>query len=392
MRLLRFHIALLFISLQGVSAFGQSSCAKVGEAIKAYQAKNLEAAKKAIDLASTEAGCATDPATWYYKAFFNKDYYRENTQKNVAARNVAIEAAKKNLELDPKNKYVDECKKIISFLSVSFYNDAANDLNAQKFQSAHDNYVKYLQTIELGQAGKVDTSAIFYAGYTAYMVKNYAKAKEYLSKAVDLKYKDPNAYYYLAKAYLATAEKDRAYKILDAGTKLFPSNKDLILTQVNLYIEDGKLKELEKSLDKAIQLEPKNLDLKITLAIVCEKLIESDKDNAAKYGEKAERLYKEVIKADQASFRANYNMALLYYNKAVAIIDNVDADETGIEDISKLQDKIIPFFKEALPYALKCYEIEPNRKEVLEALAGIYFALGDLEKSKEFKQKADAIK
>lgn len=392
MQLRRFHIVLFFVFLFGSRVYGQSSCAKVGEAIKAYQAKNLEAAKKAIDAASTEAGCSTDPATWYYKAFFNKDYYRENATKNVAARNVAIEAAQKNLELDPKNKYAEECKKIISFLSVSFYNDAASDLNAQKFQAAHDNYVKYLQTIELSQSGKVDTSAIFYAGYTAYMVFNYGKAKEYLTKVVDLKYKDPNAYYYLAKSNLATAEKDKAYKVLDAGTKLFPSNKDLILTQVNLYIEDGKLKELEKTLDKAIQLDPKNLDLKNTLAIVCEKLIESEKANATKYFEKAERLYKEVIKADPNNFRANFNLALLYYNKGVAIIENADADETGIEDIAKLQDKMVPIFKESLPYALKCYQLDPKKKEVLEALAGIYFALGDLEKSKEFKQKADAIK
>ena len=264
MRFFRFHIVLLLLSTISGQAFSQSSCAKVGEAIKAYQAKDLETAKKAIDAASSEAICAADPATWYYKAFFNKDYYRakESSVKNAPSRNVAIEAAKKNLELDPKNKYAEECKKIISFLSVSFYNDAASDLNAQKFQAAHDNYVKYLQTIEFSQAGKVDTSAIFYAGYTAYMVNNYAKAKEYLSKAVDLKYKDPNSYYYLSKAYLATGEKEKAYMTLDAGTKLFPSNKDLILTQVNLYIEDGKLKELEKSLDKAIQLDPSNLDLK----------------------------------------------------------------------------------------------------------------------------------
>ena len=128
------------------------------------------------------------------------------------------------------------------------------------------------------------------------------------------------------------------------------------------------------------------------MAIVCEKLIDSDKSNASKYAEKAERLYKEVIKVDPRNFRANYNLAVLYYNKAIAIIDNSDVEETGIEDLAKLQDRTNPIFSQAKPYMEKCYQLDPKKKEVLEGLAGIYFALNDLEKSKEFKQKADAIK
>ncbi len=391
MRIWKLHIALILL-LASQQAHAQS-CAKVGEAIKAYQAKDMEAAKKAIDQASNDAGCAADPSTWYYKAFFNKDYYRakESTQKNSPSRNLAIEAAKKNIELDPKNKYAEECKKIINFLSVSFYNDAASDLNNQKYQSSYENYVQYLETIKYSNAAKMDTSAIFYAGYTAYMANNPTKAKEYLNKAKDLKYKDANLYYYLGKTYISTGEKDKAYKVLDEGTKLFPGNKELILTQVNLYIEDGKLKELEKSLDKAIQLDPKNLDLKLTLAVVCEKLLENDKAQSTKYFEKAERLYKEIIKTDANNLKANYNLAILYYNKAVNIIDSMDPDQ-GIQEIDVVQEKCIPIFQQSLPHMLKAYELNPKRKEVLEGLAGIYFALNDLPKSNEFKQKADAIK
>lgn len=392
MRRLTFHIAFLF-TLFGVEISYSQSCAKVGEAIKSFQAKDLEGAKKAIDLASADETCGADPATWYYKAFFNKDYYRskESHQKNSSSRNLAIEAAKKNMELDPKNKYAEECKKIINFLSISYYNDAASDLNGQKYQAAHDNYVRYIETVKYAQIAKTDTMAIFYAGYTAFMANNYSKAKEYLTKARDLKYNEVNVYYYLGKVYLATGEKDKAYNVLDAGTKLFPGNKDLILTQVNLYIEDGKLKELEKTLDKAIQVDPHNHDLKLTLAIVCERLSDNERSEANKYFDKAERLYKELIKLQPSNFRPNFNLAVMYYNKAINLIENTDMDQ-GIPEIDKVQEKCIPIFKQSLPYMQRAHEIDPKRKEVLEGLAGIYFALNDLPKSNEYKQKAEAVK
>lgn len=391
MRKLHLHIS--FLLLLSISNAFPQTCPKVGDAIKSFQAKDLENAKKNIELASADATCAADPATWYYKAFILKDYYRnkESTIKNAASRNSAIEAAKKNISLDPKNKYAEECKKIIGFLSVSYYNDAAKDLNEQKFASAHDNYIRYIETVAIAQPTKTDTSAIFYAGYSAYMAGNFPKAKEYLTKAKDLKYNDANLYYYLGKSYWSTGEKDRSYEVLNAGSKLYPDSKEIILTMVNNYIEDGKLKNLEATLDKATQVDAKNLDLKLTHALVCEKLSESEKGQEEKYFKKSETLYKDVIKVDPNNVRANYNLAILYYNQAVNIIDKMDAD-TDLTTIDKIQDQCVVIFKQSLPYMEKAYKLNPNRKDVLEGLAGIYFALNDLPKSNEFKQKAEALK
>ena len=391
MRKLHLHIAFLFLLSIG-NAFAQT-CPKVGDAIKSFQAKDLENAKKNIELASADATCAADPATWYYKAFILKDYYRnkESNVKDAASRNAAIEAAKKNISLDPKNKYAEECKKIVGFLSVSYYNDAAKDLNEQKFASAHSNYIRYIETVAISQPAKVDTSAIFYAGYSAYMAGNFPKAKEYLTKAKDLKYNDANLYYYLGKSYWFTGEKDKSYEVLNAGAKLYPENKEIILTMVNNYIEDGKLKSLEVTLDKATQVDAKNIDLKLTHALVCEKLSESEKSETEKYFKKSENLYKDVIKVDPNNVRANYNLAILYYNQAVNIIDKMDAD-TDLTTIDKIQDQCVVIFKQSLPYMEKAYKLNPGRKDVLEGLAGIYFALNDLPKSNEFKQKAEALK
>jgi hypothetical protein len=57
--------------------------------------------------------------------------------------------------------------------------------------------------------------------------------------------------------------------------------------------------------------------------------------------------------------------------------------------IDKIQDQCVVIFKQSLPYMLKAFELNPTRCDVLEGLAGIYFALNDLAKSNEFKKKAE---
>ncbi len=384
------YIALIFI---GFNTLNAQNCEKVNDAIKAFQAKDLEGAKKGIDNASSDPTCAAEPSTWYYKAFICKDYYRtkESTVKDAKSRTMAIDAAKKNLEIDPKNKYAEECKKIIGFLAVSYYNDAAKDLNDQKYSSSYANYTQYLNNLKISSPLKIDTTAIFYTGYSAYMAKNNASAIQYLTNALQLKYKDPNLYFYLGKIYWAQGEKDKSYEVLNNGLKLYPDNKEILLTMVNFYIEDGKLKDLETALDKAIQLDPKNLDLKVSLAVICEKLMENDKSQEAKYFTKSEKLYKQVVKADSNVFTANYNLGILYYNKAVAIINATDFD-ADLPEVNKIQDECVIIFKQAEPYMLRAYRLKPTKKEVLEALAGIYFALGEIEKSNKYKKLSEAVK
>ncbi|MBC7389643.1 MAG: tetratricopeptide repeat protein [Opitutaceae bacterium] len=383
------YIALIFIGFKTLNA---QNCPKVNEAIKAFQAKDLEGAKKGIESASSDITCSSEPSTWYYKAFIFKDYYRskESNVKEAKSRVLAIEAAKKNLELDAKNKYAEECKKIIGFLSVSYYNDAAKDLNDQKYSSSFSNYIHYLDNLKISSPSKVDTSAIFYAGYSAYMAKNYKSAIQYLTNALQLKYKDPNLYFYLGKVYWLQGEKDKSYEVLNDGLKLFPDNKEILLTMVNFYIEDGKLKNLETALDKAIQLDPKNLDLKVSLAMICEKLMENDKSQEAKYLKKSEKLYIQVIRTDSNLFTPNYNLGILYYNKAVAIINATDFD-ADLPEVNKIQDECVIIFKQALPYMLRASKLK-EKKEAYEALAGIYFALGDIEKSNYYKKLAESIK
>ena len=83
-------------------------------------------------------------------------------------------------------------------------------------------------------------------------------------------------------------------------------------------------------------------------------------------------------------------MGILYYNQAVNLINQSDYD-LDIVALNDVQDNSIKLFKESLPFMEKAYSLDPNRRETLLGLSGIYFSLNEKEKSDMFKQKLEEI-
>jgi len=100
--------------------------------------------------------------------------------------------------------------------------------------------------------------------------------------------------------------------------------------------------------------------------------------------------YNKILKVDPNNLSANYNMGIIYYNKAVDIIKQQDYD-LDIVALSDIQDNSIVLFKQSLPFMEKANKIGPNRKETLLGLSGIYFGLNEFEKSNLFKQQVKEL-
>ena len=82
-------------------------------------------------------------------------------------------------------------------------------------------------------------------------------------------------------------------------------------------------------------------------------------------------------------FKANYNLVVYYFNKGVTIIENMDYNQSH-DALYAQQEKVTELFKKALPYALKAHKMENDEATILRVLSGIYFGLGDIEKSKVY--------
>src|SRR3990172_549724 len=193
--------------------------------------------------------------------------------------------------------------------------------------------------------------------------KTRLDAVAYLKKALELD---------TAKEYAANIKQTLKYLAStfynDAGSLLDATNYPSAIENYE------KAKECFLIAEPNYNLKIREVEFKNALATVYEKVFRSDiKANSQFFG-MTEELYKQVIVLDTNNWGANYNLAMLYYNYGVDIINAMDVSEDIIV-IENIQEEAKSLFKKALPYALKAYALNPKRKAVLVSLQGIYFSL-----------------
>ena len=137
-------------------------------------------------------------------------------------------------------------------------------------------------------------------------------------------------------------------------------------------------------------IKQKDIDFSNAIASVYTKIFEGDRKGKAEFLNLAKAAYSKTLSLDPNNISANYNMGILYYNQAVNLINQSDFD-LDIVALNDVQDNSISLFKASLPFMEKAYSLDPNRKETLLGLSGIYFSLNEKEKSNEFKQKLEQI-
>lgn len=134
----------------------------------------------------------------------------------------------------------------------------------------------------------------------------------------------------------------------------------------------------------------KEIDFANAIATVYTRIYEGDRKGKIDFLNLAKASYNKALSFDPNNINANYNMGILYYNQAVNLINQSDYD-LDIVALNDVQDNSINLFKASLPFMEKAYSLDPNRKETLLGLSGIYFSLNEKEKSNEFKQKLEQI-
>ncbi len=134
----------------------------------------------------------------------------------------------------------------------------------------------------------------------------------------------------------------------------------------------------------------KEIDFANAIATVYTRIYEGDRKGKADFLNLAKGSYNKALMLDPNNINANYNMGILYYNQAVNLINQSDYD-LDIVALNDVQDNSINLFKASLPFMEKAYSLDPNKKETLLGLSGIYFSLNEKEKSNEFKQKLEQI-
>ncbi len=117
--------------------------------------------------------------------------------------------------------------------------------------------------------------------------------------------------------------------------------------------------------------------------------IKSDFTNK-KYGDIAKSACFVVLDYDPKNIRANYNLGIIFYNQAAALMREMDYD-IDIAKMDVVQENAKKLFKQSEPLMLKVHELNPEDKRALEGLEGIYYGLNDNERMLVYRKKKEAL-
>ena len=143
-------------------------------------------------------------------------------------------------------------------------------------------------------------------------------------------------------------------------------------------------KEVMSEADESFDTKERDVNYYKALATCYRKIYEDSRTENQKFLEKALAKYNYVLEIDPDNYGANYNTAINLYNEGAYGIEQIDS-EAQIPTIVKVQAVSVERFREALPYMLKAYELDPTRRETLIGLRGIYLSLNNNEEANKYK-------
>ena len=280
-----------------------------------------------------------------------------------------VDAYKEAVKVDPKNTKAKDIKAGLQNVADRYLNEAYNNYQFGEYNKASEYFEKAADAAAVAPLSKLDTNAIYNAGFTAWMVKDYARAQKLFEKCLE------NNYYYeggevfakLADVYSNLGNKDQARDILEKGFTTYPQSQSILIGLINYYMESGQ-----------------DTDRLFTLINEAKK---NEPDNASLYYVEG-NIYKELGNIEEA-VKAYYRCAeinpdyeygyigagILYYNLAIELQGKAqeEFDDKKYEALVKefeqaLKSAIEPFEK---AYAVsKANDIKVN---IAEYLKNIYY-------------------
>lgn len=386
-------ILLLIVFASGLVLMAQPS--KVRTAGFALQSGELDKAKEAIDEAVQHEKSISDPKAWYYRGdvyrlIAGSEKYRHLDPDPFPK---AIESLVRSLELDTKKAYRSESLHGLVLIQGEYFDVGTKALQAQEYE---DMYKAFSLTEELSgiiinytdpdqRTTTVDSVSLFYKGYAAEMLGNGEEAKGIFQRLVDMGFSDKFLYDFYANLLIRSEEYENALKVVRKGQALHPEDHDLVITELNIYLAQGKADEAVDRFKEAVELEPENADLRFALGTIYDRMLEraldeKDTEKAEEYRNGLIDAYTACLEIDPTYFKAAYNLGVLYYNEAVAFardMNNLPLREK--EKYKALEKQMNERMEMAKPFLEKAHQIDPNDISTIKALREVYLRTQDLE-------------
>lgn len=407
---------------------GPKLAKQAGRALTSYNinpsdnADKLEEAKSKIDRAIEVAEVQEDASAWITRGeIYNTIIQREaarmmiDTSAHFSGDNDALVAfrsfqqgynrAKKDYQRADAVKGAGEVQGHLINIGVTKYERGEYEKAFQSFEAAlqcHDMLKAQDKKSLLDEPAQLDNQ-VYITALAAQLAERNAEAEKYYQQLYRAGTDKPAVYEGLYNLKVATGDQAAADKILAEGRAKFPKDPGLLFAEINIYLKKGKLEDLISRLRQAIEQEPTNESLYVTLGSVYDNLYQREVEakNTAKaneYFEAAKTEYNRALKINPKNADAIYSIGALYYNKAAArtlelnALPQDDFSAAAMKKYETMRDEIMALFDQALPYFQKAEALNPNDLNTLIALSEIYARKDDTEKTTELKKRMETVK
>ena len=293
------------------------------------------------------------------------------------ARVAYAEAAK----VDVKQAKLKDVNAGLEDIARKYVNDAFNCYQFGDLAKASVLFEKAAKAAATEPLKKIDTTAVYNAGFTAWMAQDYERAKTFFLDCLAIPYyhDDGEVFSKLADVYSKLGDKALTVETLEKGFTQFPQSQSILIGLINYYLENNENPErLFELIAMAKQNEPGNASLYYVEGNIYNELRQATKDDEAKAAEylaKAVEAYDACEGVNPAYEFGHIGKGVMFYNYAIEL-----QEKANLEFDDKKYMALVEQFEAALMNALEPFEkafavsADNNLKvSIAEYLKNIYY-------------------
>ena len=328
--------------------------------------------------------------TYTKETYENKDlYFNANGQLAIIdvtkpvyadALEQAIAAYQEAAKVDVKQSKFKDINAGLEDIARKYVSDAFNSYQFGDLAGASVLFEKAAKAAATEPLSKIDTTAVYNAGFTAWMAQDYERAKTFLLECLEVPYyhEDGEVFSKLADVYSKLGDKAKTVEVLETGFTKFPQSQSILIGLINYYLENNENpNRLFELINMAKQNEPNNASLYYVEGNIYNELRQSEKDEAkvAEYLAKAVEAYDACEGVNPAYEFGHIGKGVLYYNLAIEI-----QEKANLEFDDNKYRVLVEQFEAALLNALhpfeKAYAVSADsnlKVSIAEYLKNIYY-------------------
>ena len=293
----------------------------------------------------------------------------------------AVVAYAKAYEVDVKQSKVKDMKAGLEDIARKFTDKAYTCYQMGDLAAASLYFEKSADAAETAPLCNVDTTAIYNAGFTAWIVQDYERAKSFFEECLEISYyhEDGEVYSKLADVYAKLGDKQASVQLLEAGFTQFPQSQSILIGLINYYLENNENpNRLFELISMAKQNEPNNASLYYVEGNIYNQLRQVSKDDEAKVAEylaKAVEAYDACETVNPAYEFGHIGKGVMFYNYAIEIQEQAN-NELDDRKYLVLVEKFEATLLNALAPFERAFEVSTDNNlkvNIAEYLKNIYY-------------------